>query len=143
MILQCCPADTLLVRPNCCCINTLEAPDMPSHYSHGYSSTCGSSIHYGESISQSRSSGESISHASGYSGTPGRSIGITTTRSYDPPPSYTGDRVYIAREQLRHAFNDLLDALIATGALAPRSVRKWNRDERRRLLLTLLLSEWA
>jgi hypothetical protein len=57
--------------------------------------------------------------------------------------AYTSNRVIKARRQLRKAFDDLLDALIASGDLVTWPARTWSRDDRRRLLLTLLLSEWA
>lgn len=110
---------------------------MPSNESHSQVTSYGSSIShsYGESISQSQGWSEgSFLIESGWTG---------TSRQYDPPPTYTSARVNRARRQLRKAFDDLLDALIASGDLVTWPARTWSRDERRRLLLTLLLSEWA
>ena len=110
---------------------------MPSNESHSQVTSYGSSISYsyGESISQSQGWSEgSFLIESGWTG---------TSRQYDPPPSYAGTSAYIARQRLRDAFNEFFSALEDSGALDACSARTWSRDDRRRLLLTLLLSEWA
>jgi hypothetical protein len=82
------------------------------------------------STGRSIAHGETISRSDGYS---------TMSCGCSNPPC--GSCTYGAQQRVRDALRVLLNALVDSGDLPPLSANGWTLNERRQLLLVLLLSD--